>query len=131
MVQLSLIIMGQNIGTCVTALLSSIGASKNAKAYSICPFVFQYYRFSDDFYDMVFMRWNAFVHFSFHSTIWPIRQVLRSSTVCLIFLATAILLPFHRGLEKLAILTVRTSDEEEKQSVQPAEEGTGYAASAG
>ena len=37
--------------------------------------------------------------------------------------ATAILLPFHRGLEKLAILTVRTSDEDEKQSVQPAEEG--------
>ena len=33
------IIMGQNIGTCVTALLSSI-----------CPFVFQYYRY-DDFYD--------------------------------------------------------------------------------
>lgn len=37
--------------------------------------------------------------------------------------ATVILLPFHRGLEKLAILTVRTSDEDEKQSVQPAEEG--------
>ena len=27
------IIMGQNIGTCVTALLSAIGANKNAKAY--------------------------------------------------------------------------------------------------
>ena len=38
------IIMGQNIGTCVTALLSSIGASKNAKRTA---FVFQYYRYSD------------------------------------------------------------------------------------
>ena len=29
------IIMGQNIGTCVTALLSSIGVNKNAKRVSI------------------------------------------------------------------------------------------------
>ena len=41
------IIMGQNIGTCVTALLSSIGASRNAKRTA---FVHQYYRY-DDFYD--------------------------------------------------------------------------------
>lgn len=41
------IIMGQNIGTCVTALLSSIGCIQECKAYSICPFVFQYYRYSN------------------------------------------------------------------------------------
>ena len=34
------IIMGQNIGTCVTAIISSVGASKNAKRTSIGTFVF-------------------------------------------------------------------------------------------
>ena len=32
------IIMGQNIGTCVTALISGIGASKNAKGQHLCIF---------------------------------------------------------------------------------------------
>ncbi|MDR1689198.1 MAG: Na/Pi cotransporter family protein [Clostridiales bacterium] len=34
------IIMGQNIGTCVTAILSSIGASRNAKAASYIHLIF-------------------------------------------------------------------------------------------
>lgn len=34
------IIMGQNIGTCVTALISAIGAKKNAKRTAICTSVF-------------------------------------------------------------------------------------------
>lgn len=33
------IIMGQNIGTCVTAIISSIGTSKNAKSSSSTPFL--------------------------------------------------------------------------------------------
>jgi phosphate:Na+ symporter len=36
------IIMGQNIGTCVTALLSSIGATKNAKRASLIHLVFNF-----------------------------------------------------------------------------------------
>ena len=49
------IIMGQNIGTCVTALLSSIGASKNAKRTA---FVHLYFNIigTTIFYDWFFMR---------------------------------------------------------------------------
>ena len=36
------IIMGQNIGTCVTALLSSIGATKNAKRASLIHLIFNF-----------------------------------------------------------------------------------------
>ena len=57
------IIMGQNIGTCVTALLSSIGASKNAKRTA---FVHLYFNIIGTTIFMIgFYALNAFVHFSF------------------------------------------------------------------
>ena len=114
------IIMGQNIGTCVTALLSGIGASKNAKRTA---FVHLYFNIIGTTIFMIgFYALNAFVHFSFIDNMANPAGIAVIHSVFNIF-ATAILLPFHRGLEKLAILTVRTSDEDEKQSVQPAEEG--------
>ena len=114
------IIMGQNIGTCVTALLSSIGASKNAKRTA---FVHLYFNIiGTAIFMIIFYVLNAVLHFSFIDSIANPAGIAVIHSVFNIF-ATAILLPFHRGLEKLAILTVRTSDEDEKQSVQPAEEG--------
>ena len=57
------IIMGQNIGTCVTALLSSIGASRNAKRTA---FVHLYFNIIGTTIFMIgFYALNAFVHFSF------------------------------------------------------------------
>ena len=114
------IIMGQNIGTCVTALLSSIGASRNAKRTA---FVHLYFNIIGTTIFMIgFYALNAFVHFSFIDNMANPAGIAVIHSVFNIF-ATAILLPFHRGLEKLAILTVRTSDVDEKQYVQPAEEG--------
>ena len=114
------IIMGQNIGTCVTALLSSIGASKNAKRTA---FVHLYFNIiGTAIFMIIFYVLNAVLHFSFIDSIANPAGIAVIHSVFNIF-ATAILLPFHRELEKLAILTVRTSDEDEKQSVQPEEEG--------
>ena len=114
------IIMGQNIGTCVTALLSSIGASKNAKRTA---FVHLYFNIiGTAIFMIIFYVLNAVLHFSFIDSIANPAGIAVIHSVFNIF-ATAILLPFHSGLEKLAILTVRTSDEDEKQSVQPEEEG--------
>jgi len=114
------IIMGQNIGTCVTALLSSIGASKNAKRTA---FVHLYFNIIGTAIFMIgFYALNTFVHFSFIDGIANPAGIAVIHSVFNIF-ATAILLPFHRVLEKLAILTIRTSDEDEQKSVHPAEEG--------
>ena len=114
------IIMGQNIGTCVTALLSSIGASKNAKRTA---FVHLYFNIiGTTIFMILFYTLNAFMHFDFIDNMANPAGIAVIHSVFNIF-ATAILLPFHRGLEKLATLTVRTSDEDEKQFVQPAEEG--------
>ncbi|MCR5731375.1 MAG: Na/Pi cotransporter family protein [Sphaerochaetaceae bacterium] len=57
------IIMGQNIGTCVTALISAIGARKNAKR---AAFIHLYFNLIGTvLFMVVFYVVNSFVHFSF------------------------------------------------------------------
>lgn len=98
------IIMGQNIGTCVTALLSSIGASKNARRTA---FVHLYFNIlGTAIFMLIFYMSNFVLHFGF---VDDMANPAGIAVVHSIFniVATAILLPFHRGLERLAILTVR------------------------
>ncbi len=60
------IIMGQNIGTCITALISAIGAKKNAKR---AAFVHLYFNIIGTILFMVvFYTLNAFMHFAFLGT---------------------------------------------------------------
>lgn len=114
------IIMGQNIGTCVTALLSSIGASKNAKRTA---FVHLYFNIiGTTIFMIVFYTLNAFIHFNFIDDMANPAGIAIIHSMFNIF-ATAVLLPFHKGLEKLATVTVRSTEEEEQKAVQPAEDG--------
>lgn len=57
------IIMGQNIGTCVTAIISSVGASKNAKRTALVHLYFNI--IGTALFMIVFYVINAFVHFDF------------------------------------------------------------------
>ena len=105
------IIMGQNIGTCVTALLSSVGANKNARRAAMVHLYFNIIGvtiFLFGFYGL-----NAVCHFAFVNTTieaWGIAVVHSVFNI----LATVILLPFATGLEKLAILTIPDSPEKEE-----------------
>ena len=105
------IIMGQNIGTCVTALLSSVGANKNARRAAMVHLYFNIIGvmvFLAGFYGL-----NAVVHFDFvNETIaaWGIAVVHSAFNIA----ATLILLPFANVLERLAILTI--PDDAEKES---------------
>ena len=57
------IIMGQNIGTCVTAMISAIGAKKNAKRAAL---VHLYFNIIGTLVFMcLFYLINAFIHFEF------------------------------------------------------------------
>ena len=100
------IILGQNIGTCVTALLSSVGASKNAKR---AAFVHLYFNVIGTIVFMVlFYGLNAFIHFEFlegQATELGIAVIHTLFNI----IATAVLLPFSKMLEKLACLTIRDS----------------------
>ena len=96
------IIMGQNIGTCVTALISSVGANKNARRAAMVHLYFNIIGvtiFLVGFYGL-----NTVCHFAFVNTTieaWGI------AVVHSVFNIVANL------LEKLAILTIPDSPEKE------------------
>ena len=104
------IIMGQNIGTCVTAMLSGIGASKNAKRAALVHLYFNI--IGTVIFMIVFYTINAVVHFSFLDTAasaMGIAVIHSSFNIA----ATIMLLPFGSGLVKLACLTI---PEEKKEA---------------
>lgn len=103
------IILGQNIGTCVTAMISAVGANKAAKRTA---FVHLYFNiigailFLTAFYIL-----NAIFHFEFVTeTVGVAGIALIHSIFNLV--TTLVLLPFIHGLEKLAYLTIPESEEE-------------------
>ena len=98
------IIMGQNIGTCVTALISSVGTSKNARRAAMVHLYFNVigtvvllilFYIADGVFNFAFVNESAnqagiaIVHTSFN------------------LLCTAMLFPFGKQLERLASATVR------------------------
>ncbi len=107
------IIMGQNIGTCVTALISSAGASKNARRAALIHLYFNV--IGTTLFMVVFYTVNQFVHFEFMS------QPATAAGIAVIhstfnILATLVLLPFNRLLVKLAMLTIRDNEQIETVS---------------
>ena len=112
------IIMGQNIGTCVTALLSAIGANKNAKRAAMVHLYFNLIGtaiFMAGFYAI-----NAVIGFSFFSDAANPAGIATLHSVFNIT-ATIILLPFSRVLEKLACLTTKDKKEDVAVSAEDKE----------
>ena len=102
------IIMGQNIGTCVTALLSAIGAKKNAKRAAMMSLYFNL--IGTIVFMSVFYLINSFVHFGFlEEAASPAGIAIMHSAFNII--ATVAWLPFSGLLVKLACLTIRDKEE--------------------
>ncbi len=104
------IIMGQNIGTCVTALISSIGVNKNARKVSVVHITFNL--IGTAVWVIVFYTLNWIFKFAFvNEAITPVgiavvHSIFNVST-------TFILLPFTKQIEKIANFVIKT-DENEK-----------------
>lgn len=109
------IIMGQNIGTCVTAMISSIGASKNAKRTALVHLYFN--MIGTIIFMIVFYAVNSVVHFGFMSGPATVFNIAAIHTVFNVF-ATVILLPFSKGLVKLACMTVKEDEEKKELSAE-------------
>ena len=108
------IVMGQNIGTCISAMISSIGASKNAKRAAVIHLSFNL--ISAVICLTVYYLLNMIIGFPFvNDTANPL-GIAVVHTVFKIF-ALALLMPFTKQLEKLSYLIVRDSDEKEKVSL--------------
>ena len=109
------IILGQNIGTCATALISSVGGNRGAKRTA---FVHLYFNIigSIVFLTLYYIL-NGIIHFGFAD------QVVDEAGIALVHscfnvFSTLILLPFTRGLEKLAYLTLPETEEEREAQVR-------------
>ena len=105
------IIMGQNIGTCVTALLSSIGVNRNARRVSVIHISFNLIGTAvclAAFYGSDLLFHYAFMDLAIGPAgIAMVHSIFNIAT-------TVLLLPFTRQLEKLAYLVVR-EDQGEKE----------------
>ena len=104
------IIMGQNIGTCVTALLSAIGANKNAKRAAMIHLYFNL--IGTIVFMSVFYLINSVVHFAFMDTMATPATIAITHSIFNIT-TTLIWLPFSNFLVKLACMTIRDSKKDE------------------
>ena len=108
------VLFGQNIGTCITALISSVGASKNAKRTAMIHLFFNI--IGSVFFLVVLYAGNALFRFPFWENTMDMGSIanlhLAFNIAC-----TALLLPFHRQLVKLVKAVVPGDAEERELSV--------------
>ena len=98
------IIMGQNIGTCVTALISSTGTSTDARRASMVHLYFNVIGVIA--FMIVYYALDAIIGFSFTAEAVTPLTIAVIHTVFKIF-STLLFIPFQKQLEKLAIISVR------------------------
>ena len=101
------IIMGQNIGTCVTALLSSIGVNKNAKRVSIIHISFNLFGTAIGLVVYCIARYAVDLTL-FNDSITPVMIAVFHSIFNIA--TTIVLLPFSNTLVKIAKKLVTTDN---------------------
>lgn len=105
------IIMGQNIGTCITALISSLGVSKHAKRVTAVHIYFNI--IGTAIWLSLFLVADAVFNFTFtDAAIQPFGIAIVHSVFNIA--TTALLFPFTKQLEKLAIKTVKDKKKKTK-----------------
>ena len=108
------IILGQNIGTCITAILSSIGTNKNAKRTAVVHLAFNIIGVllaMTLFYGADAIFGLPFIENSVNATTIAIIH-----TVFNIF-STVVLFPFGKQLERLAHLVIRDNNDDESNAL--------------
>lgn len=108
------IILGQNIGTCVTALISTIGANRNARRAAMVHLYFNL--LGVIIFAAIFYGVGAFVPWGFLTeTMSEVNIAMIHTTFNVI--TTIIMLPLHGVLEKLATLSVPEDKEPESTAL--------------
>lgn len=98
------VILGQNVGTCVTSLVSSIGATKNAKRTAM---VHLYFNLIGTILFMIgIYGYQYIVGFAFWNDAIDMGQIANFHLIFNI-VSTLVLLPFTGLLEKLTLITIR------------------------
>ncbi len=102
------IIMGQNIGTCVTALLSSFGSNKNGKRVAVVHVAFNLIGTAVCLTILILV--NAAVDLAFMDAAMTPAGVAFAHTVFNV-VTTCMLVPFSKQLEKIAYRIIKPGDE--------------------
>lgn len=111
------VIMGQNIGTCITAMISSIGASKDARRAALLHLYYNILNTSS--FMIVFYAVDYFVDFAFmESSISALGVAVVHSLFNIV--ACIVLLPFSKLLVKMVYITV--PDKELEAELSPEEQ---------
>ena len=112
------IIMGQNVGDCVAALLSSAGAGNKARRAALVNLYYKIIKTAA--FMVIFYALDAFIHFAFLSR--P-ASALGVAVIHTAFNVVAVILiyPFTQVLERLVYLTIPET-EEELRSREPAKQ---------
>ena len=108
------IILGQNIGTCVTALLSSMGANKNAKRAAMIHFNFNL--FGSVILMCLFYGLNMVFKFTFIDKAASGVDIAIVHTACNL-IVTAVFLPLSNLLEKVSTKMIRDNGKEDEEEV--------------
>ena len=108
------IIMGQNIGTCVTAVLSSMGAKKNAKTAALMHLLF-------NIIGTVIFSTASIAFFQIVNPAWG-REMITATQISTVHTAfniatTVLLFPFSNMIIKLAKKIGGMKDEEESETL--------------
>jgi phosphate:Na+ symporter len=111
------IILGQNIGTCFTSILASMGGSSNAKRVAMVHLYFNL--IGTILFMVVIYTYQHFVGFGFWHDIVNMGSIANFHMIFNV-VSTLVLFPFMGLIEKLTIITIRdksTDEEDESLSV--------------
>ena len=108
------IILGQNIGTCVTAMMGAIGANRNARRTAMVHLLFNVVGVV--MFAVVFYGLGLFIDWKFLSDsvqAWDISVIHTGFNL----VATAVLLPMNGLLVKLAYLVIPSEETPQKEEL--------------
>ena len=115
------IVLGANIGTCVTAMLASVGAKPNSKRVAFIHFVFNFigtvlftaiiWIFKDPVVDLLLTAFPGSDPMALQMRVSAFHVIFNVST-------TALLLPFVKQLVKLSCVVIKDQKKEEKLTLK-------------
>lgn len=111
------VILGTNIGTCVTALLSSVGATTNGKRAAVIHLMFNV--FGSVIFLILLLCWPSFMDMTFASWFGNVSTQIAMFHTFFNVLCTAIFLPMTKWFVKLSELIVRNTKKSKKTTSLP------------
>ena len=107
------IVMGQNIGTCVTAMISALGANRNGKRAAVVHLSFNIIGVVA--VSVIFYTLNAIINFAFTDiaiNAWGVAIVhTLFKLICVVLIG-----PFYKQLAKLSMLIIKDSKDDQETS---------------